>query len=111
MVSGCELLINVVNLDKPKTLTGLGQIGMRSVIPLANGNTRTFMIAGKEAEPNPRVSPTWNTVNPIHRPTFQNRDGGRRPAREAVGGAGKGWWKKRRLGRNGSDKDSSVVPT
>jgi hypothetical protein len=32
------------------------------------GNTRTYTIAGIEAEPNLFVSFTWNAVNPTHRP-------------------------------------------
>ncbi len=44
------------------------------------------VIAGKEAEPTPRMSIMRNMVNPIHRPSFQNN--GRRQATRK----GRCWW-------------------
>ncbi|MEC8012373.1 MAG: hypothetical protein VX185_16570 [Pseudomonadota bacterium] len=41
MVNLSELLINIVSLIKPKSLTGFDQNGMRTVIPLTSGNTLT----------------------------------------------------------------------
>jgi hypothetical protein len=38
MVNTCELLINVVNWDKPKMLTGLSQNGKRSGMDAPNSS-------------------------------------------------------------------------
>jgi len=38
-VSICELLINVVIVSKPKALSGLGQKGMQSDVPLDTRGT------------------------------------------------------------------------
>ena len=84
MVSKCELLINVVISNKPKALSGLSQNGMQSDAPFDTRGTRTDMTAGEEAEPNPPLSFTWNTVSPIVRPR-QCFGYGRQLARDAVG--------------------------
>ena len=88
MVSICERSINVVILDKPKMLTGLGQKGTvvryrgsRSLLSWTPATT------GEQSEPNPSSLHTSNMVSP-YRP-FRGRQpqGGPTAMRVKEGGA------------------------
>lgn len=98
-VKGSESPINIVNTKGPKTLTGLTQTGMWQVCSLNTRAARTPCQRWKGG-PKPSVRTTRNTVNPYRRPSCS----GRSTARKAVGGAGRGWRRKRTPACNGSDR-------
>jgi hypothetical protein len=98
MDSVCEILINVVMLNKPKVLTGLPQNGNGAgtggeFSPVVNRKA-----PGGKGWTYPTLALGRNMVSP-----YLSRKG-KRPAREADGGVGTGTWKKRTLLCNGGDR-------
>jgi hypothetical protein len=100
MVNGYELLINIVTSNGPKTLIGPAQNGNVAGLPFLTWGSTDIHATGGKAEPKPLVRFTRNTVNPYRCPGRL----GRSTARKAVGGAGKGWRRKRTPACNGSDR-------
>jgi hypothetical protein len=101
MVNICELLINVVNRDKPKMLTGLSQNGKGSGMDAPNSSITDEEPPAKRQDLT-RAGTCTERGKPVGLPGFEQ---GKRAARDADGPAGMGWWKKRRLPCNGEDRD------
>jgi hypothetical protein len=104
-VNICESLINAVNGNKPKVLTGALQsahrLGPKGKWP---GVRVSSSLTADDAPPANRRNLThpmvwaWNVVSP-----YSSRKG-KQLVREADGGAGMGGWKKRRPSCNEADK-------
>ena len=78
----------------------------QSVVPSGRMEHTDIKTAGVKAGTKSFVSLQTNIVNPTPRPGF----GASAPARDTVGVAGRGNWKKRRPFCNGADKGSNIVP-
>ena len=100
-----ELPCGAVNPREPKTLTGSSQNGMRSVAPPMHWSTRTFRPPVWWAGTKSFMSQERDTVNLFSR----LREAGV-VARLAVGSAGRGSWKKRRLSGNRTDRGCNMAP-
>ena len=64
MVNTCELLINVVNWDKPKLLTGLGQNGEGSGMDASNSSIADNAPPAERQNLNPHRLLARNVVSP-----------------------------------------------
>jgi len=84
MVNRCEVLIKVVNSDKPKMLSGLNQNGMWSSTGTRLFSRRGWCTTGREARPKSRVIQKRNESTPLSSPR------GKRTAKDADEAAGKG---------------------
>jgi hypothetical protein len=100
MASKCKSLIKTVIHEKPKMLIGFSQKGTRTglgsinypdedVVPPVNRRRLTLKLSFKR-----------NVVSPYHRLEI-----GKPVARQAVGGAGRGMWRKQRPLCNEADRD------
>jgi hypothetical protein len=86
-------------------LTGSSQTAMQSVVPSGRMEHTDTKTAGVKAGTKSFVSLQTNIVNPTPRPSF----GASAPARDIVGVAGRGNWKKQRPLCNGADKGCNVA--
>lgn len=64
MAKAHELSINVVNLNRQKALTGLGQTALQRVRELGYLPSWARNAAGEEREPKPDLSNVRNVVSP-----------------------------------------------
>jgi len=100
MVNRCELLINVVNKDKPKMLKGLSQKGKGSGMDAPNSS-----ITDEEPPAKMQDLTHAGTCTERGKPVgFPGTNQGKRAARDADGPAGMGWWRKRMPFCNGKDR-------
>jgi hypothetical protein len=98
MDSVCEILINVVMLNKPKVLIGLPKRGW--------SRDRRWVLSCREQKGSRRkgMDLTHSGIGTKHGKPISLPASGKRPAREADGGVGTGMWKKRMLLCNGGDR-------
>jgi len=99
-----ELPCGTVNSHEPKALTGSSQNGIRSVAPPMHWSTRTFRPSVWWAGTKSFMSRERDTVN-----LFFRRCEAGVVARHAVGSAGRGSWKKRRLSGNRTDRGCNIT--
>jgi len=100
MASTRELALNVVSQNQAKVLTAWTVAGTRGFVSLVMGIQRHR----RKARAYPGLSSMRNVVSP-HRPRP-----GKRTARNADGGAGKGWRRKQRPACNGPDRGCDDRP-
>src|SRR5216683_6509 len=98
MDSICEILINVVMANKPKMLIGLPK-RERSQYRRSSFSCRECRDSRRKGMDLTHSDMETKHGKPISLPTL-----GKRPAREADGGMGRGTWKKRKPPCNGEDR-------